>query len=48
MNLLSDMMSESVDKSPATSKCMERVVKYVNSTKYLSLFFELIVFSWML
>ena len=37
MNFVSDMMSESADKSPATSKCMERVVKHVNSTPYLLL-----------
>ena len=38
MNLLSDMMDESVDKCPATSKCMTQVVKHVNSIRYLLLF----------
>ena len=38
MILPSDMMNESVDKSPATYKCMTRVVKHVNSTPYLFLF----------
>ena len=38
INLLSDIMNKYVDKSPATSKCMARVAKYVNSTPYLLLF----------